>query len=210
MHQHIGNFFCGIVALWRKVESAMPIRVQFVEELCDLVTALQSIPDLWQLAQAYFSNNLVEHLGVNAETLRRHEDKFNVCNNGCSDGSCLCLIHCIVLSVGDAAVSPWVFRWPSTTCLLSCLFGWHVRRSTCKAGCMDIIWWDKAGGSWSLASILCQARQVCLSVQFIPSWWWRDIAVQVMFQFPVSTPASSGGAEIVEAVCCRLEIALHD
>lgn len=58
----------------------MPIRIQFIEELCDLMSAPQSIPDLWQLAQAYFSENLVENLIVTADTLQEQEEKCNVCN----------------------------------------------------------------------------------------------------------------------------------
>ncbi|XP_062520454.1 exocyst complex component 2-like [Corticium candelabrum] len=64
-------------AIWCKVESSMPIRIQFIEELCDLMSAPQSIPDLWQLAQAYFSENLVENLIVTADTLQEQEEKCN-------------------------------------------------------------------------------------------------------------------------------------
>jgi hypothetical protein len=53
----------------------MPGRVQFIEELCDVVTANQRIPDMWQLAHAYFSEKLVENLSVSKETLGEQEDK---------------------------------------------------------------------------------------------------------------------------------------
>jgi exocyst complex component 2 len=49
--------------------------VQFIEELCDVVTANQRIPDMWQLAHAYFSEKLVENLSVSKETLGEQEDK---------------------------------------------------------------------------------------------------------------------------------------
>ena len=68
------------IGLWRKVESSMPGRVQFIEELCDLVTANQSIPDMWQLAHAYFSEKLVEKLSVSKGTLEEQEDKCKVRN----------------------------------------------------------------------------------------------------------------------------------